>query len=168
MEETFIEILMNALFTFWLLFDAFLEWAFFWLETNFLIALSFSLFMSNVIRYFRVQHAKKTAILVQVVYIVYLFGNIAVSLYYVPLQMEWWEWILTSPYLLVAFFYGLLKTTKTGRWLFNYWNMHIYYILLSIPFCIMNGGIWWGSLIYALILLIFSNLGGLYREKTME
>jgi len=160
------QIFSQTVFTFYLLIEVVLKEVFFWLETEFLISLSLGLFISNVIRYFRVQHVRTPAVVTQIVYVLYLFGKAAVALYYEPLAMSWWEWALTSPYLIVSFFYSLLKTTKLGRWLFNYWNMHIYYVALSIPFCVMDGGSWWGSLSFAIIMLMSSNLGGLYREKT--
>src|SRR6056297_314152 len=103
MESTFSTFFQTAFFSFIVLLKYIFTEMFFWLESDFLIALSLSLLMSNIIRYYRIQKARTMKILTQIFYLVYLIGTILLPIYYDEIQMVWWKWVLTMPYVITMF-----------------------------------------------------------------
>jgi hypothetical protein len=122
--------------------------------------------MINLIQYFDVQHAKVGKILSQFFYGIYVLITFLLPYYQEEFQLEWWEWILLIPFLLVAFVGTFLKFTEFGRKWLSYYAMHIYYTVIAVFACIFipEFGIWWACLIFSILSLILSNLGGLWKN----
>ena len=165
-EEIIFNAFFIALFTIIGLFQQIIFTVIFWVYTPFLKTLTFSLLMINLIQYFDVQHAKVGKILSQLFYGIYVLITFLLPYYEEQFQLEWWEWILLIPFLLVAFVGTFLKFTEFGRRWLSYYAMHIYYTVIAVFTCIFipEWGIWYGCLIFSIISLIFSNIGGLWKN----
>ena len=165
-EDLIMNALLYALFTIIGLFQQIVYTVIFWVYTPFLKTLTFSLLMINLIQYFDVNHAKVGKVLSQVFYGLYCLISFLLPYYEEQFQLEWWEWILLVPFLLVAFVGTFLKFTMFGRRFLNYFAMHLYYTVIAVFACIFIPvlGVWWGCLLFSMICLVLSNIGGLWKD----
>jgi len=139
----------------------------FWVNTPFLKSMSFSLFMINLIQYFNVQKANVQKYLTQAFYLLYVLLSFLLPYYEREFQLNWFEWILIFPFLLVAFAGVLIKFTEWGKKYLNYYMMNLYYGAISIFACLFfpSMGVWWGCLIFTILSIMFANVGGLWRNE---
>ena len=164
-QEIIMTAFWNAIFTVIALFQEILYTVIFWVNTPFLKTLTFSLFMINAIQYFDVQHAKFSKILMQILYAVYCIFSFLLPYYQIEFNLLWYEWLMLVPFFLVAFLGTFLKFTEFGRRWLSYYMMHLYYTIIAVIACLLFPwmGIWYGVLIFSVISLIFSNVGGLWK-----
>lgn len=145
----------------------FINTVIFFVEPNFLKSISFSILMVNLIKFCETREKKGWQRTLLLFYAIYCFvAFFPPQLAYID-YMTWYEMVLFLPYVVVIFFGGLLKFTSFGKRYLNYYCMFGYYMLIIIIWLIVNptDGLWYWVLLYAFILYVLANAGGIVAEK---
>lgn len=135
----------------------------FFVNNDFLKTLAFSLLVINLIQYYDIKESPLRNV-VRCLYCCFLI-LIAIEPYITDWEgINFLEWLMLIPYIVVAILGTWIKTTEFGQKYLNYYMLTLYYSLISICLCLIIPalGYWWAVLLYVIILVILANVGGQY------
>lgn len=162
LTSNFMVVLMSIVIAF----RQFIFAAMFFVNNDFLKTLAFSLLVINLTQYYDLKESPMRYA-VRVLYALFLI-LIAIE----PFITDWnginfLEWLMLIPYIIVAFLGTWVKTTEFGQKYLNYYMLVIYYTILSVCLCLIIPalGYWWAVLIYAVILVLLANVGANYGNE---
>jgi len=148
-------------------FNEFIKVLIFWVNTEFLKALTFSLIMQNVIHYFEMNKNKVLYWLSMIFYMVFLLATFLLPYYYNYMFLKWWEWLMLIPYIIGALLGTWLKYTQFGKEWLNYYRMCLYYVIISVLWCLFvpSAGNWVLCLVFGIIVFLMGNIGGFGKRE---
>lgn len=148
-------------------FRKFIFSCFFFLNDDFLKTFAFSILVLNIVQYYQITGSKTKQYIVQGLYVCFI-----ILLALEPYITDWngldiVEWMMLAPYIIVSILGSFLKTTEWGQKWLNYYMLVIFYTAVSVILCLLipELGYWWAILIYAVLLVLFANLGGQYANE---